>query len=699
MNRRMDGPSPEKRENLFRTSAIFALIDRFAAGIYSLLKNGFFGRLLSAYPKKRSDLCGGALSFLKEKLLLPVRRSVSLATGENFLFSLPGRLTAYLLRLRLRVYGTFLLTFGLYAAAMFLLPLVSDAPSASFLHLAASVVVAVASLPLTFSELSLSEALIGSRTGQAICHFVGIRKKDLRAEGYRGHSNVAFILGMLFGLITYFVPVLYILLGFAGVFLLYRIFRTPEVGVVVLFFAMPFLPTMVLVALTLYTALSYLVKLFLGKREARFEAVDWAALVFAFSVLLSGVFSFSTGSVKPALVQLCFMGGYFLTVLLIRTDEWLHRCTFSAIAAGSLVSLYGILQYFTGNVGQSGAWIDTTMFEDISDRVVSTLENPNMLAEYLILLLPIAAARFIAKGPRTQRAAAFCATALMALCTVFTWSRGAWLGLIFGVLVFLLVWNRRSLYLIFAGIASIPFLPLVLPDSIVNRFTSIGNLADSSTSYRVHIWRGAMHMLKDYWYCGIGIGEAAWGTVYPRYALAAIETAPHSHNLYLQVFLESGLAGILTLLAFLFLLCQVNFSFFFDLSAMRKSLSDSVSGAHLKTSSTKSAPASVQNGTAEQVAKDITALRLFAAAPLAGVLSTLVQGLTDYTWYNYRVFLMFWLTAGLSAAYVRRGRVKLENARSTSLMKNDSKEEADTEISLASVPPSTRTKKGTPPHV
>ena len=35
------------------------------------------------------------------------------------------------------------------------------------------------------------------------------------------------------------------------------------------------------------------------------------------------------------------------------------------------------------------------------------------------------------------------------------------------------------------------------------------------------------------------------------------------------------------------------------------------------------------------------------------MLAVLAQGMTDYIWYNYRVFLMFWLMLGLSAA-VRR---------------------------------------------
>lgn len=710
INRRIDPAEGKKTGNLFKNSVIFSLIDRFAAGIYGLLKNGVFGRLLSAYPspsETRTETAAGRFfRKVKSRTVLPLRRFVSRFSEESLLFSLVHRLVTFLLRCRLRVYGVLFFTMGVYAAAMYLLPLFGADHTAPLIHLFAAGVLSLASIPLLLSHQSLSEALLGSSFGEALCRFMGIRKSVLRADGHRGRSNVAFILGMVLGLLTYALPFLYLLGLFLAVFLLFRIFQTPEFGVVLLFAAMPFLPTMALAALLVYTVICYLVKLFLGKRRFVFETVDMAALLFAFSVGLSGVFSFSAGSLKPALLQVCFIGGYFLTVLLIRTDEWLSRCAWSAIAAGAATSLFGIYQYFTGTAQQASAWIDSSMFGDISGRVVATLENPNMLAEYLILIFPLAAARFLTGDSRRRRAAAFTAAGLLGLCTVFTWSRGAWLGLIFGSLVLLLIWHRRALYLLFAGVAAIPVLPFVLPDSVLSRFTSIGNLADTSTSYRLNIWRGSIRMLEEHWVSGIGLGEAAWGTVYPRYALAAIETAPHSHNLYLQVWIESGVAGILLLLAFLWLLCQVNFTFFADLSNMRKTLTDAVSVARLKpetaASVKESRTVSHKGNMSAAVSRAITSLRLDAAAPLAGLLATLLQGFTDYTWYNYRVFLMFWLMAGLSAAYVRRGRTRLEEAKSAHGPRLDSGEEGSRELPVADVPReklSKEPKKGTADHV
>jgi O-antigen ligase len=448
---------------------------------------------------------------------------------------------------------------------------------------------------------------------------------------------------------------------------------------------------MLLVALVCYTALCYGVKLLLGKREFHLLPVDAAALAFAVCLGFAGLFSFSEGSRKPALVLICFLLGYILTVSLIRTREWLMRCTWAAVAAASLVSLYGIYQYFFGSL-DADTWLDSSMFEDISARVVSTLENPNMLAEYLILLFPIAAVLLVTKGSAPRKGLSLCACALCGICIILTWSRGAWLGLLFAGVMFLLIWNHRAMYLLFAGIAAIPFLPLVLPSSIVSRFTSIGNLADTSTSYRVNIWRGTMRMLKDYWSCGIGIGEAAWDTVYPRYSLAAIEAAPHSHNLYLQITVECGIVGLILFLTFIFLLLRYNFTFYRRLEDMRQDIAASIRPEGTVLTGQDSTR-KLEGATLSRITK----LRMEAAAPLCGILAVLVQSFTDYTWYNYRVYLMFWLVAGLSAAYVRVGQADLTRLKDKTNYSPIGKTEADLAIPLR-VPAVSKSKKGDSRH-
>ena len=65
------------------------------------------------------------------------------------------------------------------------------------------------------------------------------------------------------------------------------------------------------------------------------------------------------------------------------------------VLAGAVVSCYGILQYIFRWGYQSAAWVDSDMFSSIEFRVSSTLDNPNMLGQYLILAIPIGGAKLL----------------------------------------------------------------------------------------------------------------------------------------------------------------------------------------------------------------------------------------------------------------------------------------------------------------
>ena len=145
----------------------------------------------------------------------------------------------------------------------------------------------------------------------------------------------------------------------------------------------------------------------------------------------------------------------------------------------------------------------------------------------------------------------------------------------------------------------------------MTRLLSVGNMADSSTSYRVYIWMACLNMLKDYWLSGFGTGVAAFQAVYPHYSFNAV-FAPHSHNLFLQTFCENGILGILALLG-------------------------SFCSAALCLGRTLTA------------AKD-KRTKVQAAALMASVAGFAAQSMTDHSFYNFRVELMFWTVVGAAAA-------------------------------------------------
>jgi len=616
---------------LLSESLIIGLLLRFSDFLYDGLKKSLVGGIFTAYDSGQKA-CGECLAaYIPSKLGLGgwFRRLKLFINKqfENSLFIVSiQRLLKKMLDFSLRQYGVFFFTFGTYTTALYIISrYIVSLNTLPIVNLYVGLAIMAASFPAIFVKRSLSQCILGSSILELVLfRFLGIRRTSLEGgNAVKGWTSLSFILGTVTGLLTVFVTPLYVPLAFMGLIAAVMLISTPETGVLMILFALPFLPTMMLAALIIVVALCYFLKLVRGKRTLRLGLCDCAVLTFMALMALGGLVSVSSGSLKPALLYCCLMFGYFLVVGLIRTAEWVMRCVVSLIGGSFFVALLGIYENFFG-MAQS-TWHDEELFEEISGRVVSTFENPNVLAEYLIMILPFMLTLLLIKGKVSWKLAALITGGAAGLCLIFTWSRGAWLGIMFAVIVYMLIYSRKTMLAFAVGICAVPFLPFVLPQSIINRFLSIGNLKDTSTNYRVNIWKAVINLVEDHFGGGIGVGTAAFGEVYPEYSLAAIESAPHSHNLYLQILVEIGIFGLLVFIAVVFLMAQSSFSFYAGLSKHMGHGNDDTVITH----------------------------KLLSAAGFCGIIAILVQGMTDHVWYNYRVFCMFWLIMGLTMA-VRR---------------------------------------------
>ncbi len=640
-----------------KNSRIIFVLDRLCLKVYDLLCNGMFARLICGKGDTRYD--NGTVGFKNEGLVSRVCARISRRIESSGIVSFASRTARAFFGLRLRVMGTFLMTFAVICIISgFIRFVFLNTTAALFTALGngvTSLTVAVLAIPMLISGGTLSSVICSSALCTGFIKLLGFSEDKLWSDEVRGKHWTAFLFGCLFGVSSVFVEPLLIFAAMAGIAVIYLVLSFPEFGVVGLAFFMPFVSTMVLAKLTIFVDIAFFIKLIRGKRVLNIRRIDFFVLVFAVLVFFAGFVSHSAWSIVPALRLLCLISIYFVVSCCIRSEKWIGRIVASLMLSAAVVALYGIAQYAFGTFGVN-AWLDYDFFEGIAGRATSTLENPNMLGVYLILLIPIAFTAFLngSRGAVTLRKLSFLCFASMVMCLVLTWSRGAWLGFIFSAVLFLLVWSKRSMWIFAFGIFSLPVLPFILPDSIINRFTSIGNMADSCTSYRVGIWRGVIHMLEDNFFSGIGIGESAWFNLYPEYALKGIEAAPHSHNLFFQIALEQGICGLVVFFVILFLLLRISFKLFRRLST-----------------SSNTVPV-----------KDSTSMRLTVAAPICGLAAVLLQGLTDYSWCNYRVFFIFWLVLALIPAYVKHYNKELDSFGSR-FDREEYPDEASVDIALA----------------
>lgn len=375
----------------------------------------------------------------------------------------------------------------------------------------------------------------------------------------------------------------------------------------------PVLPTMAVLALVCGCFGFFLLRLGMDRDAAVLSAPLNAHIgLYALVILWSTVTSVDpAGSLLPGLLTMAFVLFYF-GVTSSGLERHLSAVLWLLLAAGVGVSLYGFYQAFFPE-RYSDVWTDTDLFSNITFRVYSTLANPNVLGEYLLLMIPLACAMLFSSDSWAKRIVCLLAAGIMGVCLILTYSRGCYLGLLFAAAVFLVLLDRRFLFL---GIAAVALCPLYLPDSVISRFTSIGNLADSSTSYRVHIWLGSLAMLKDFGFSGVGLGTEAFNTVYPYYSQHGV-AAQHAHNLYLQILCDSGIVGLLVFLGLIVCFYRMM------LTAIR----------HERDRRAK-------------------VLQIGGTSAVSGFL---VQSMTDYTFYNYRLLLLFFGILGLCVLLTRMG--------------------------------------------
>ena len=614
-------------------SAIIFLLDRLSDFIYSSLQNSFFGKIFTSYSKEQEAYENSFLKshFVKNesfgRFFRSIRKFFSRRIEDSFILNRLESFSNGIVTMPLKTLGNFWFSFGIYVVIVYLLRLFIPVISTASVDFAVvGVIICVSALPMLLSRDNIARAVGKSIIfGTLFKEALGYREESFkqRTSQNKLKSNLMMVLGMLLGILTLVIHPLTILGSIAVAVIFALILFSPEIGIIISLFGLPFYslfnsPAITLGIVVFTTIISYTVKLVRGKRILKFEIMDLSVLLFGVIIYFSG--AITSGGItgyNEALISCELMSVYFLIVNLIRTERWIKRCVAALVSSGVIVSLIGIAQYLVGYL-PNNAWLDTDYFYDIKGRAVSLFENPNILAVYLVIVLPFALYMFSeAKSGKSKLLGGISIISIL-LCTVLTWSRGAWISAIFCVLLFALIYSKKTFRYIFLGCFIIPVLPFLLPQSVIRRFTSIGNLADSSTMYRVYTWRGTLNAIADNFMGGIGYGPTAFQSIYPQYAYAGIEAAEHSHNLFLQILLGTGISGLITFIIVIFLFAQMNFEY-------------------IKTS------------------KDVSQ-KLIVAAAVCSVMSTLLFGVFDYVWYSYRIFFLFWAVIAIAAACVRVGK-------------------------------------------
>lgn len=300
-----------------------------------------------------------------------------------------------------------------------------------------------------------------------------------------------------------------------------------------------------------------------------------------------------------------------LTVSAVERADQLERLAVFGCLGMAGAAAYGVYQRFLGIIAVDIAYVDLTVNPDMPGRIFSYYQNSNAFSEMLVCLIPVAVGLVIGAKKPVNRFLGFVCAVLGGTALVMTYGRASWIGLAIAALIFLFFWKRSWIPVCLA--AAVILLPF-LPAGVLQRIASIFNPHDSSTTSRIPLMQAGLRMIKASPIRGAGLGaDAVRKLAVDINAMAANGQFTHSHNLYLQLWLEHGLLGLATFLA---------------------------GGWHML----KQGARAFQSSHAPRLPRFIA---LGAASALAG---SLVSGFADYLFTYPRVMLIFWFSASLLLA-------------------------------------------------
>ena len=290
---------------------------------------------------------------------------------------------------------------------------------------------------------------------------------------------------------------------------------------------------------------------------------SWLLVIVGIAILATGFSPVPIAAFKGLLKLLSYLGVYALVLKLLRQQPaWWDRLVAGLLGGGLLSSVLALRQLYA-STEDLATWADPNSISAGTIRIYGPLGNPNLLAGYLLPLLPLATVALIRWSGVGSRLFAAITLVLASTATTLTYSRGGWLGMVAALAVLLLLLLLRStrrwplfwrrllpLAVLLAG-AMLLAVAAVKLEPIRTRITSLlAGRGDSSNNFRINVWLAAIEMIQDRPWLGIGPGNNAFNSIYPLYQQPKFN-ALSAYSVPLEILVETGFPGLIASLGLL----------------------------------------------------------------------------------------------------------------------------------------------------
>ncbi len=328
---------------------------------------------------------------LRKRFAMPARNAVSSAISRNSIMRKLAMLRSGFLNSTVRSVGMFMLVFGIYSAAIFLLKryISSSLGVAAVNDIgAAAICFALGLLLIAFGgDKSIMTAVGNSLTGSFLLSgCLGVNdsalEKNMRGNP-RSSIGIAFLLGTIFGVLTLFFTPLRILLCIGVFTVALVILNIPEFGLLLSVVTCSVLPLKYVAEIAVLAVVSFLFKCIRLKRNFRFGTADVAVLlslvVLYFSMMTNG---FNDGE----RTLLCFMLLYFVAKNTIVSEKLVSQ-SINAVSFSLFLGMSFSL------LGQYAYKIPFDYPRAFAEKITANAFDGEMLAMLAVVVLPFVLAK------------------------------------------------------------------------------------------------------------------------------------------------------------------------------------------------------------------------------------------------------------------------------------------------------------------
>lgn len=326
----------------------------------------------------------------------------------------------------------------------------------------------------------------------------------------------------------------------------------------------------------------------------RQSPLNFPLLIFIFCQFISTFFSIDSHTsffgyysrLNGGLLSLLSFSILFFIITIYISPKLVHKLITASIASASIVTIFGLVEHFNitqhsaiktfflpviGDINQHNFNLLSPIYalvakefwqQDMVNRVFSTLGQPNWLAAYLCIIIPLVFSRLQNSTNTFSRLSYIVLLLSFYTCLLFTKSKSGILAVIITIVIYILInfYQNKQRIILISSFWLLVTLTIIVPNPIKDLFfpphipytnPQPSILITPSEDIRKIVWQGSLELWRQFPIFGTGPETFAYSYYWTRPASHNLTSEWNflynkAHNEYLNYLATTGTVGFLS---------------------------------------------------------------------------------------------------------------------------------------------------------